>query len=347
MAPKKLISVVTPCYNEEDNAPECYRTIREIFEKELPEYDYEHIFCDNASTDRTVEVMKGFARQDGRVKLIVNSRNFGPFHSNFNGILSTRGDAVVLFLAADMQDPPELIPRFVRLWEEGYEVVYGVRKVRQESRLLRSIRSAYYGMVYNLSSIKLLPHVGEYQLVDRVVVEALREFEDYYPYIRGMVAYCGFRSTGVEYTWRARKRGFSKNSLLNLVDQGLNGLVSFTKIPLRICMGAGLLIAILSFIYAFVSLVISAVYFRKFAPPGIQTLIVALFFFSGVQLFFFGVLGEYIAAIHFQVRKRPVVVERERVNFEDEGAFRARGRPAAPAPEEDRVGSGGGERAGR
>jgi polyisoprenyl-phosphate glycosyltransferase len=317
MAGKKLISIVTPCYNEEDNVAACYRTIKEIFDTDLHYYNYEHIFCDNASSDRTLEILKDLARQDRRVRIIVNSRNFGPFHSNFNGLMSTRGNAVVVFLAADMQDPPELIPEFVKLWESGYEVVYGVRKTRQENRLLRSIRSAYYGLVYSLASIKLLPHVGEYQLVDRVVVDALRHFEDYYPYIRGMIAYCGFRSTGVEYTWKARKHGFSKNSFLNLVDQGLNGLVSFTKIPLRICMGTGLVIAILSFIYAFVSFVINLVYFRQFAPPGIPTLIVALFFFSGLQLFFFGVLGEYIAAIHFQVRKRPVVLERERINFDD------------------------------
>jgi polyisoprenyl-phosphate glycosyltransferase len=318
MTAKKLISIVTPCYNEEENAAECYNVIKSIFEKDLPNYDYEHIFCDNASSDRTLEILKDLARRDRRVKIIVNSRNFGPFHSNFNGLMSTRGDAVVVFLAADLQDPPELIPELVRLWESGYEVVYGIRKTRQENRLLQSIRSAYYQMVYNLSSIKLLPHVGEYQLVDRVVVEALRHFEDYYPYIRGMIAYCGFRSTGVEYTWKARKRGFSKNSLLNLVDQGLNGLVSFTKIPLRICMGTGLVIAILSFIFALVSFVINLIYFRQFAPPGIPTLIVAVFFFSGLQLFFFGVLGEYIAAIHFQVRKRPVVLERERINFDDD-----------------------------
>jgi len=323
VASKKLISIVTPCYNEEENAAECCRTVRIIFENDLPDYDYEHIFCDNASIDRTVEILKDLARQDKRVKIIVNSRNFGPFHSNFNGLMNTRGDAVVVFLAADLQDPPELIPEFVRLWENGHEVVYGIRQTRQENRLLRSIRSVYYRLVYNLSSIKLLPHVGEYQLIDRVVVDALREFEDYYPYIRGMIAYCGFRATGVEYTWKARKRGFSKNSLLNLVDQGLNGLVSFTKIPLRICMGTGLVIAIFSFIYAVISFVVNLAYFRQIAPPGIPTLIVALFFFSGLQLFFFGVLGEYIAAIHFQVRKRPVVVERERINFDDEGKAEA------------------------
>lgn len=314
---KKLISVVTPCYNEEDNVATCYHTVQELFDKELSQYDYEHIFCDNDSTDRTLEVLKGLASRDRHVRVIVNSRNFGPFHSNFNGLMNTRGDAVIVFLAADLQDPPELIPGFVKLWESGYEVVYGIRKTRREGRLLRSIRTAYYNLVYTLSHVRLLPHVGEFQLVDRVVIDALRRFEDYYPYIRGMIAYCGFRSTGVEYTWKARKHGFSKNSFLNLIDQGLNGLVSFTKVPMRICMGAGIVIAILSFLYALLSLLINLIYYRKLAPPGIPTLIVALFFFSGLQLFFFGVLGEYIAAIHFQVRKRPIVLERERINFED------------------------------
>ena len=148
-----------------------------------------------------------------------------------------------------------------------------------------------------------------------MVVEALRSFDDYYPYIRGMIANCGFRSTGIAYTWKARARGFSKNRLYHLVDQGLNGLISFTKVPLRLCMFSGFAVAGVSFLYAFISLLMNVVWYRKFAPPGIPTLIVALFFFSGLQLFFFGVLGEYISAIHFQVRKRPLVIERERVNF--------------------------------
>jgi glycosyltransferase involved in cell wall biosynthesis len=312
---KKLISIVTPCYNEEANVVECYETVRRLFEQRLPEYDYEHIFCDNASTDSTVTILRKLAAEDRRVKVIVNARNFGPYNSTFNGILSTSGDAVVLFLAADLQDPPELIADFVRNWESGYEIVYGIRKMRQEGILLRSIRKAYYNLIAKVANINLVPNVGEFQLVDRRVIGALKQFEDYYPYIRGMIAYCGFRSTGIAHTWKARKKGFSKNRLHHLVDQGLNGLVSFTKVPLRMCMGFGFLVALVSIAYSLIALLITVAFRGELVAPGIPTLIVALFFFSGVQLFFFGLLGEYIAAIHFQVRKRPLVIERERVNF--------------------------------
>jgi polyisoprenyl-phosphate glycosyltransferase len=317
MDDKKLISIVTPCYNEEDNVSTCYETVRQVFETHLPAYRYEHIFCDNASSDRTVAGLKEIAARDKRVKIIVNSRNFGPFHSLYNGLMNTQGDAVVVFLAADLQDPPELIPEFVHKWEDGYDVVYGIRKTREEGFFMRSVRAAYYRLVAQLAHINLVPGVGEFQVVDRKIIESLREFEDYYPYVRGMIAYCGFRATGVEYTWKSRKRGLSKNSFLRLIDQGLNGLISFTKVPLRLCMAFGLVVAILAILYAVVGFVINIVYFRQLAPPGIPTLIVALFFFSGIQLFAFGIIGEYIGAIHFQVRKRPLVLERERINFDE------------------------------
>ena len=313
---EKLLSIVTPCYNEEPNVDECYETVKRIVETELPGYRYEHIFCDNASTDRTLELLKALAGRDTRVKVIANARNFGPFHSLFNGIIAARGDVVLLFLAADLQDPPELIPQFVKLWEQGYEVVYGVRKWREEGFVMRATRRAYYKLVADTANIVVPQGAGEFQLADRKVVEALRKFDDYYPYVRGMVAYCGFKTIGVDYTWRARKRGFTKNNLVRLIDQALNGLISFTNVPMRLCMAFGLSVAAASFMYGLFALVANLISQRRLAEPGIPTLIVALFFFSGLQLFFFGVIGEYVSAIHAQVRKRPLVVERERLNFE-------------------------------
>ena len=312
---KELISVVTPCYNEEANILECYQSVKAVFDQRLPDYQYEHIFCDNASKDGTVAVLREIAAKDPRVKIIVNARNFGPFRSLFNGLLSTSGDAVVVFLPADLQDPPEVIVDFMEKRRQGYEVVFGIRKVREESLLMRTIRRIYYRTVSRLANIEIPVDVGEFQLVDRKVIDVLRQCDDYYPYIRGMIASCGFRSTGVEYTWKARKRGLSRNRFYDLIDQGLNGLVSFTNVPLRLCMFFGFSVAILSFIYALLSVVLNLVYYRKLSEPGIPTLIVAVFFFSGLQLFFFGFLGEYIGAIHSQVRKRPLVVERERINF--------------------------------
>lgn len=312
---RKLISIVTPCYNEEDNVLDCYLAVRQLFERRLADYEFEHIFCDNASTDSTPVVLTELAGQDSRVKVIFNARNFGPFCSTFNGLTATNGDAVVVLLAADLQDPPELIVDFVHRWEQGYQVVYGIRQRREEGFCLRHIRRTYYWVVSKFADINIPPNVGEFQLVDRVVVDNLRRFDDYYPYLRGMIASCGFKSTGIEYTWKARKKGFSKNRLYHLVDQGLNGLVSFTKVPLRLCLLSGFLLSALSILYAVISLIVHVIHAGKLAAPGIATLIVAMFFFSGVQLFFFGILGEYIAAVHFQVRRRPLVIERGRLNF--------------------------------
>jgi glycosyltransferase involved in cell wall biosynthesis len=321
--PRKLISIVTPCFNEEDNVEPCYEAVRRVFETELPAYDYEHIFCDNASKDRTEEALRKLAAKDPRVKLIFNARNFGPSRSTFNGIMAASGDAVVLFLPVDLQDPPELIPQMVKQWEAGYQITYGIRANREEGPVMRFIRHRYYRLVKNWAQVDIPADVGEFQLVDRVVIKALRKFEDYYPYIRGMVASCGFKSTGIAYTWKARARGISKNRLYHLVDEGLNGLVSFTNVPLRACLLGGFVLSCASLVYGFVSLLITLYdYFAhqvKPAQPGIATLIVALFFFSGVQLLFIGVLGEYIGAIHSQVRKRPMVVERERVNLTNSG----------------------------
>ena len=321
---KKRISIVTPCYNEQDNVGVCCDTVRRIFESELPDYDYEHIFCDNASTDGTPDVLAALAAKDPRVKVIFNARNFGPFRSTYNGVTSASGDAVLLMLAVDMQDPPQLLPRFVRLWEQGHEVVYGVRQGREESWLMRNVRRLYYKTVSSLADIEIPLNVGEFQLVDRKVVDALRQCDDYYPYIRGLVANCGFRRAGVEYVWRARKRGFSKNRLYHLVDQGLNGLVSFTNVPMRVCLLAGFLLSALSVGYALFTFIYHLL-FKGAGPPGMATLITGFFFLSGVQLFVSGILGEYIAAIHAQVRKRPLVIERGRLNFtsaEDQRADR-------------------------
>jgi polyisoprenyl-phosphate glycosyltransferase len=312
---RELISVVTPCYNEEANIAECYEAVKAVFERQLPGYDYEHVFCDNASADRTVDILKEIAAKDRCVKIIVNSRNFGPFRSLFNGLMSTSGDAVVVFLPADLQDPPEVIVDFLRKREEGYEVVFGIRKQREENLVMRTVRRVYYRLVSRMANITIPVDVGEFQLVDRKVVEALRQCDDYYPYIRGMIADCGFRSAGVEFTWKARKRGLSRNRFYDLIDQGLNGMISFTNVPLRLCMFLGFGVAMLSFLYGLFALVVNIVYYRQLALPGIPTLIVAMFFFFGFQLLLFGVLGEYISAIHSQVRKRPLVVERERINF--------------------------------
>jgi polyisoprenyl-phosphate glycosyltransferase len=288
-----------------------------VFEETLENYHYEHLFADNGSTDGTRSLLRELASEDEKVRVIFNSRNFGAEASMFNALKRTRGDGVMVMIPADMQDPPELLPDFVSKWEEGFKVVFGVRLHREENTFMQFARRQFYRAVNWLSSVDIPLNVGEYQLIDKAVVDALRLFEERQPYLRGMIASCGFSSTGIEYNVENRANNQSTMNIWRLIDQGLNGLISFSSLPLRLCMGAGVVISMLSLIYALVSIVISLIYFRELAPPGIPTLIVALFFFGGVQLFFLGVLGEYINAIHSQVRRRPMVIEEETLNFED------------------------------
>jgi glycosyltransferase involved in cell wall biosynthesis len=312
----RAITVVTPCFNEELNVQECYEAVRNLFANELAAYRREHIFCDNASTDGTLAILRKIAAADASVKIIVNRRNFGPLKNTYNGVMASSGNAVLLFLPADLQDPPDLLPQFVKYWEEGYEIVYGIRATREEGWLMRSLRNAYYRVLTRFSEVKVPPGVGDFQLVDRRVVEAMREVRDGFPFLRMMTFECGGRAIGVPYTWRARKRGLSKNRFSALIDQAINGLVSFTSAPLRFGLMVGFFLSVLSIGYAIFNLVLGLVLYRKIAEPGIITIIVALFFFGGVQLFFMGMIGEYILAIHGQVRTKPVVFERERINFE-------------------------------
>jgi glycosyltransferase involved in cell wall biosynthesis len=311
---KKVISIVTPCFNEEKGIIACYEAIKNIFDRELQGYSREHIFCDNASSDQTVALLKAVAANDHHVKIIVNSRNFGILKNTYNGVLNASGDAVLLFMPVDLQDPPELIPTFVKKWEEGFEIVYGIRAQREEGFLLATSRKAYYRLLSKLTYVDYPPNVGDFQLVDRCVLNAMKQFEDAQPFMRLMTFDCGFKSIGVSYTWRSRKYGKSQNSLLDMLDQGLNGITSFSVAPIRLALVAGFVIAGLSLLYA-ISIFMLAIFGMVQIQAGIPTVIVALFFFGGVQLFFLGTLGEYVLAIFNQVRKKPLVIERERVNF--------------------------------
>ncbi|WP_315763397.1 glycosyltransferase family 2 protein [Bradyrhizobium sp. SZCCHNS2005] len=310
----KTISIVTPCFNEELSVRDAYEAVRDLF-KEMPNYQREHIFCDNASTDGTLAILREIAAEDPCVKIIVNARNFGPLRNTYNGVMAAAGDAVLLFLPADLQDPPELLPKFVGLWEQGYEIVYGIRAQREEGWTMRFARGVYYSLLTKFSEVVVPPGVGDFQLVDRRVIEAMRQVRDGYPFMRMMTFECGGRAIGVPYTWRARKKGISKNRALALFDQGMNGLVSFTTAPVRVGLFGGFVLASASVFYALANLFISVVFYRQLAEPGIMTIIVALFFFSGVQLFFLGMIGEYVLAIYGQVRHKPVLFERERINF--------------------------------
>ena len=311
---KKLITVVSPCFNEEVGIRKCYESVTKLFNDELREYDLEYIFCDNGSNDETVRILREIANKDKRVKVIVNSRNFGVLENTFNGVVSSSGDAVLLFLPIDMQDPPELLPRFVEHWESGYQIVYGVRASREEGITIASLRKLYYQLLSRITYVDYPPNVGDFQLVDKRVIEELRRVDDAYPFLRMMTFDTGFDALGVKYTWRKREYGKSHLSIFHLFDLGLRGIVSHSVLPLRLCLFIGLIVAVGSLIYALYVAILIA-----FGGPetirGIPTIIVAIFFFAGVQLFFLGFIGEYLAAIYRQVRKKPLVVEKERINF--------------------------------
>ncbi len=312
----KCISIISPAYNEEDNVEACYQAVADLFAKggPLENYEREHIFADNASEDSTAEILRRLAANDPCVKVILNARNFGPFRSNFNALRYATGDAVVVFLPADLQDPPEIIPEMVKHWENGIEVVAGSRANREETLMLRTFRRIFYRMSNSLSEFEIPENVGEFQLIDRKVWEVVVSHTDQYPYIRGIIASTGFKRLILPYTWKARKRGISKNNALALIDQALNGIFSFTTVPLRLCSFLGFIIAAFAFLYA-VFTIISTLIDPSAAPAGTQTMITAIFFFAGVQLAFIGLLGEYVTAIHAQVRRGPMVVERERINI--------------------------------
>jgi glycosyltransferase involved in cell wall biosynthesis len=323
--PRRLISVVSPCLNEEDNARNCYEQVRRVFAEQLPGYDYEHIFCDNYSTDRTPEILTELAENDRRVKVILNSRNFGPIASNYNGILASRGDAVVLCLPADVQDPPEVIPLFVAKWEEGNQVVFGRKAKREEGLVMRTLRAIHYRLSAKCSFVEIPLDVGLYQLVDKAVVDALRESDDYFPYIQGLVAHAGFKQAHVDYTWRRREKNKSKATWTGLIDQGLNGLTAFSRAPLRGTLYAGMWFMFIAAALGLAGIVTDVAWNGALDLPATPALLLGMLFFSGVQLFSLGLIGEYIGHIHFQVRRRPLVVERGRLNFDDPAAARGPG----------------------
>jgi glycosyltransferase involved in cell wall biosynthesis len=309
---RRRISVVTPCFNEGDNVVDCVMAVRQVFASRLPEYDYEHVFADNASTDDTVERLRRMAAEDKRIKLILNAGNFGPFRSAMNALLAAGGDAVLVFLAADLEDPPDVLVELVRRWEQGWEVVHGLRVHRAEGWWLRVLRRAYYGLTSRVADTPMPPDVGEFQLIDRAVVEALREFDDRHPYLRGMIASCGFRTTGVRYASVPRKKGRTKLRWWHALEHGLN-VVSFSSIPLRLCGAIGLAVVAGTSAYA---LVHGLARLAGLVDADTAVLPLVLTFVGGVQLVFLGVLGESVRAMHAQLRGRPLVVERERVNFD-------------------------------
>jgi glycosyltransferase involved in cell wall biosynthesis len=309
----KFISIVTPCYNEEDNVEELYSQVKEIFDS-MQGFVYEHIFIDNASKDSTLKILKDLAAKDDNVKVIANARNFGHIRSPYHALLQARGDAAIL-LVADLQDPPKMIVDFINKWNEGYKVVLGVKTESEESPLMFMIRKMYYNFINKVSDIELTKNNTGFGLYDKRVIEILRGIDDPYPYFRGLISDIGFESFKIEYLQPARKRGITKNNFYTLYDMAMLGITNHSKIPLRMAAMLGFVMSAFSFGIAVVYLLAKLIFWNYFSV-GTAPLIIGLFLFSSVQLFFIGIIGEYIGSIHTQVLKRPHVIEKERINFE-------------------------------
>ena len=310
------ISIITPCYNEEANIEACAKAVADVMAESLSDYDYEHIFCDNSSTDSSVSVLRKLAATDSRIKVIVNSRNVGPFRNMANGLKSASGDLVVPMVPADIQDPPSAIPDMVAKLVDGVDVVYGVRTNRKESIVMRKARDTYYAIVRASGGTGTPPpHAGEFLIARRHVIDSVLGSLGSYPYIRGLVAQATQRFDTVPYVWGLREHGKSRNSIPDLVDQALNGIVSTARTPIRWALMLGVVASIAGVIAGIVNLSIF-IFGSVETTPGIPTLIVGMFLFGGVQLFFLGLIGEYVVSIHSEVRPSPQMVEIERLNFD-------------------------------
>ena len=325
----KTISVITACYNEEDNVEELYLRVRAAIAS-VGRYRYEHIFIDNASTDGTVAVLKRVAAADSNVKIIVNARNVGHIRSPMHAFHQASGDAV-LSLVADLQDPPEMIPDMIREWEKGAYMVLGIKRSSEENPLMFWVRKRYYRMVNQLSSIETFENFTGFGLYDKRVVDLVKQFDDPYPYFRGMIAEIGLPHKKLYYDQPVRKRGITKNNFYSLYDIGMLGIINLSKVPLRLATFAGFAGALFSFLSGLGYFIYKLMFWSRFSV-GTAPLVIGMFFLGSIQLVFMGMLGEYVGAIHTQVQKRPLAVELERVNFEYPA-----GRPAEVQPVEGRM----------
>jgi glycosyltransferase involved in cell wall biosynthesis len=310
---KKKISIVTPCYNEEPNVAELYRQVKAQFDKLSELYNYEHIFIDNASTDNTVGELKKLAAADKNVKIIVNAMNFGHIRSPFYGLCQATGDAALL-MVADLQDPPELIPQFLEQWEAGHRVVIGIKNKSKENPLMYGLRTMFYKMIKKISETRQIENFTGFGLYDKTFIEPLRSIDDPYPYMRGLVAEYGGDLGEVYYTQPKRLHGKTHNNFYTLYDMAMLGFVNHSKVPLRMASFLGFLCSAFSLFVALVYFLYKLFYWDSF-QVGQAPLVIGMFFFASVQLFFLGIVGEYVGSILTQVRRRPLVIEKERINF--------------------------------
>ena len=311
----KKISIVVPCFNEEENVVPMADAIREEFKKNLSSYEYEIIFIDNDSKDNTRELIRKLCNSDKGIKGIFNAKNFGQFNSPYYGMLQSTGDATVL-MAADFQDPVEMIPKYVAAWEEGYKIAIGIKKSSQENKIMYHLRSLYYKTIKKLSEVEQIEHFTGFGLYDKAFINVMRNLDDPVPFLRGIVAELGFRRKEIPYEQPQRRAGITSNNLYRLYDAAMLSITAYTKVGLRLATFAGGILSGISMLIAVIYLILKRVYWDRF-PAGMAPILIGMLFLGSIQIFFIGLIGEYILTINQRVMKRPLVVEEERINFDE------------------------------
>lgn len=314
----KKISILIPCYNEEENVIPMSKAIEELFSKELIDYDYELVFIDNDSKDKTKELLKGICAENKCIKAIFNAKNFGQFNSPYYGIQQTTGDCTIL-MAADFQDPVEMIPKYVLEWENGYKIVIGIKTSSKESKIMYKLRSLYYKMIKKFSDVDQIEHFTGFGLYDKGFIDVLRNLNDPTPFLRGIVAELGYKRKEIPYVQPQRRAGKTSNNFMRLYDAAMLSVTSYTKIGLRMCTFFGMFVGACSVLIGIIYLVLKLVWWNNF-PAGMAPVLIGMFFLGAIQLFFIGFIGEYILSINQRVMNRPLVIEEERINFETCGA---------------------------
>ena len=312
----KKISVMIPCYNEEENVEPISKAIIDVFKTQLSNYDYEILFIDNDSQDKTREILCRMCEEDKHIKAIFNAKNFGQFNSPYYGMLQTTGDCTIS-MVCDFQDPVEMIPKYVDEWEKGYKIVIGIKTSSKENKLLYWFRSMYYKFIKKFSEVDQIEHFTGSGLYDKEFINVLRDLKDPTPFLRGIVAELGYKRKEIEYEQPKRRAGKTSNNFLRLYDAAMLSITSYTKIGLRLCSFIGIIIGGISFIIGLVYLIMKLTHWNQFAV-GMAPMLIGVFFLGAVQLFFIGLIGEYIMSINVRVMNRPLVIEEERINFEDD-----------------------------
>lgn len=312
----KKIGIMIPCYNEQENIVQICNAVVEEITTELPQYDYEILIMDNCSTDNTRPLIREICRKNPKIKAILNAKNFGQFNSPYYGMLHVDGDCVIP-ICADFQDPVEMIPKFIHEWENGYKIVCAIKSSSKENKIMYWARSCYYKLIRKMSSVEQIEHFTGFALYDRDFINVLKNLNDPTPFIRGIVAELGFKRKDIEFEQPKRKAGKTHNNFYSLYDAAMLSFTSYTKMGLRIATFGGFAIGVLSFLVAIVYLIMKLIWWDRF-PGGTAPAIICTMFLGGIQLFFLGFLGEYIMNMNARIMNRPLVVEEERINFEED-----------------------------